>query len=374
MTARRVLLVFAALSLAGRALEAEPIFLARQYTRCTTCHFSPTGGGLLTPYGRSLSREELSTFGKSHSAETDAPSVREQSFLWGALGENLGGLSLGIDVRPAHLDVRFPGGSVTRDFFMTADLLAAYRTGDWTLYGEIGREPITEGAKIDSYEYWISHQSSKGLGIRAGRFLPAYGLRLADHTALTRAGLGFDIYDQILGVEVSHTSERHLFQLSAGPGRADSIFDDDGRQAFTAAGRAQFDLGARTTLVMSGLFRDASDIDTRNGSGGVALGLSPVPRLSIWTQADAQFQQGRPGRPAYVFFNQTGFEVHRGVWLLVSPQLITAPDGSGTFRTAVEVNLLPRTHVNVDLTYYRDRDRASEIVSKTWLAQLHLYL
>ena len=27
---------------------AEPRFLAKQYTRCTTCHISPTGGGLLS--------------------------------------------------------------------------------------------------------------------------------------------------------------------------------------------------------------------------------------------------------------------------------------------------------------------------------------
>ena len=50
---------------ASSRAAAEPIFLSRQYTRCTNCHYSPTGGGLLTPYGRSLSREELSTFGAS---------------------------------------------------------------------------------------------------------------------------------------------------------------------------------------------------------------------------------------------------------------------------------------------------------------------
>jgi len=38
------------------------------------------------------------------------------------------------------------------------------------------------------------------------------------------------------------------------------------------------------------------------------------------------------------------------------------------------LNLLPRTHWNVVLSYYRDRDRASDRTSKTLLAQLHLYL
>ena len=45
------------------AASAEPKFLSKQYTRCTTCHVSPTGGGLLSAYGRSLSHRELSTTG-----------------------------------------------------------------------------------------------------------------------------------------------------------------------------------------------------------------------------------------------------------------------------------------------------------------------
>ena len=37
----------AALPCASRA-SAEPSFLSKQYTRCTSCHVSPTGGGLLS--------------------------------------------------------------------------------------------------------------------------------------------------------------------------------------------------------------------------------------------------------------------------------------------------------------------------------------
>jgi hypothetical protein len=84
---------------AGNVARAEPIFLSRQYVRCTGCHFSPTGGGLLTPYGRSLSREELSTFGKSRGA---SPSGREHEFLFGALGDSLRDVSVGLELWPAH--------------------------------------------------------------------------------------------------------------------------------------------------------------------------------------------------------------------------------------------------------------------------------
>ena len=173
----RAALTIAGLALAASGAQAEPIFLSRQYTRCITCHYSPTGGGLLTPYGRSLSRQELSTTGRSQPGH---PIGSEEGFLWGVLGKSLGPVQLGLDLRPAHLKVDFGGPDVERNFFMNADLLAAVQIKNWTLYGEVGRRPLHEGSEIDSYEYWVAHQSEKGFGFRVGRFLPAYGVRVAD--------------------------------------------------------------------------------------------------------------------------------------------------------------------------------------------------
>ena len=70
--------------------SAEPMFLSKQYTRCTACHYSPTGGGLLTPYGQLLSHRELSTTGRTAAAPAagaESDPHGEQSFLYGALGD-----------------------------------------------------------------------------------------------------------------------------------------------------------------------------------------------------------------------------------------------------------------------------------------------
>lgn len=369
----RAVALAAALAAAGGA-EAEPIFLSRQYTRCTTCHYSRSGGGLLTPYGRSLSREEISTTGRS-GAPGARPS-REQDFLGGALGDALGPVSLGIDIRPSHLDVDFEGGGATRDFLMNADLLGAWAGHGWTVYAEVGRQLRSDGARVDSYEHWVSYEAGRGLSLRAGRFLPAFGLRLADHTALTRAPLGLDKYDQVYGVEVSHQGPRHLAQVSLGPGRADSLVDDDGRRAFTASARYQRDLAARATLVVSGLYRAAAPMEPRSGAAGLALGIAPGRRLSVWGEADAQFHAARPGPPAYTLLADAAWEVHRGIWLRLSPQLRTEEGdrSAGVRRTSVALELLPRTHVHGHLSWYHDRDRRSGRATTTWLAQLHLYL
>ncbi len=137
---RHATLALAALGLLGGEAPAlaEPVFLSRQYARCTSCHFSPTGGGLLTPYGRSLSREELSTFGRTPSAGSAG---REHEFLFGATRDVLRPVTAGIDLRPSHLDTRSSGVHETRDFLMNAELAVAMQSGGFTLYGSVGRQP-----------------------------------------------------------------------------------------------------------------------------------------------------------------------------------------------------------------------------------------
>jgi len=360
--ARSVLAALALLVAADRA-AAEPIFLSRQYVRCTGCHFSPTGGGLLTPYGRSLSREELSTSGRS-----DGSPSREHEFLFGALGDALTGVSVGADVRPAHLDVETDAFETTRDFLMNAEVSAAFRRKLWTVYGALGRQPRGSETRIASFEHWASYSSSR-LGARAGRFLPAYGVRLADHTSFTRAPLGFDNDDQVYGLELSYTNERHLLQVTAGK-------QADAEHVATAAGRWQIDVAPRAVLVASGLLREASASGPRGGSAGLAAGISPTSRLTLWTQADARFRDVPGETRAYVLLADASFEVHRGVWVRLSPQLRTefGDRSAGIFRWAAGLNLLPRTHWNVIVNWYRDRDRQTDVSARTLLAQLHLFL
>ena len=360
------------LALAAAPSAGEPIFLSRQYSRCTNCHYSPTGGGLLTPYGRSLSREELSTFGRSRGSGSPG---REQEFLFGATGNALGPVNLGIDLRPSHLDVDSSGFSATRDFLMNADLTAALQRGRWTFYGQVGRQPRGDDARVASFEHWVSFRTQKGLGVRAGRFLPAYGVKVADHTSFNRATLELDNDRQVYGLELSFTGDRHLVQLSAGPGFADTV-DDDGRREFTATGRWQFDLRPRVVLVASGLYRDGTDLDLRRGAAGLALGIAPTSRLTLWAQADARFREGSTGEPAYTLLADAALEVYRGVWIKVTPQLLTSfgDASAGVYRLGLGLNLLPRTHWNVLLSYYRDRERLTDRTSSTVLLQLHLYL
>jgi hypothetical protein len=220
----------------------------------------------------------------------------------------------------------------------------------------------------------VSHQSESGFGVRAGRFLPAFGVHFADHTAFNRAYLNFDKYDQVFGVELSQTTDRHLLQVTLSPGKADSIIHDDGRQAFTATGRFQYDITPRTAIVVSGLFRDGSKLEAKSGAGSAALGFAPLAHVSTWTEFDVEARAGTTN--TYTLVHETAVEPVRGLWLKFSPQIrtLSQPFNTGQTRMVFEADFLPRTHFNADVSFYRDKDRSSGIVSHVVLLQLHLYL
>jgi len=379
-----VLLALGACAASASPLAAEPMFLSRQYNRCTSCHYSATGGGLLTPYGRSLSRQELSTWGRSPAGTAPTtPGHGEEAFLYGALGDSLSPLDLGFDTRPSHISITSSGYTSSSDILMTADLQAAFRSHGFTVYGEFGRQPLFKpplgpGTRYDSYEWWASYQGENGFGIEAGRFMPAYGINFADHTSFNRAGLGFDFLDQLLGVELSHSGGHHLLQVALAPGRAESILhgNEDGRQAFTTTGRLQWDTSSSSALVVSGQYHAKSNVQPEAAGGGLAFGFSPLRRLTVWTEADLKQQSTNTGAPLYVLLNETSFEVYRGIWLKFGPQLQTAYNNTsgGTWRLAFATEFFPRTHWHLEVDYYRDEGRTINIVTKTLLLQAHLYL
>ena len=352
---------------------AEPAFLAKQYPRCTACHYSPSGGGLLTPYGRALSRAEISTFGRRNPAAPEEEGPGEEAFLFGALGSD-GPLALGVDARPSHLRFEVAGRDIPdRNFLMNLDLQAAFRTGRWTAYGTVGRQP---GGGLVSYEHWIAWQVSDPVVVRGGRFLPAYGVRLADHTSLSRERLELAEDDQIYGVEVGISTDRSLLQVAVGPGRAEALLDEGPQARPTASARFQFDLGPRTVLVGSARYRGESDRVARSSDVGASFGIAPFPWLVSWTQADVRFQEVSGSDRTTILVNQTSVEIRRGIWLRVSPQLLrTAGDPRGELRRMVYgVDLYPRTHWHVNLSWYRDRFVFADRLHSRILAQLHLYL
>ncbi len=185
---------------------AYPQFqLAMGVDRCTACHYSPAGGGLINDYGRNEAGDTISRGGDGR-------------FLHG-LWEPPSWLLLGLDLRgatavkyqnqdrellafPMQTDVYVRAGGESISFNLTAGLRGGARSP---------QPPLVE--RLVSREHYLMYQRESGSYIRAGRFFPVFGVRTQDHTAYVRRYLGQHTLEEPYGVAVGisgTSSEAHL--------------------------------------------------------------------------------------------------------------------------------------------------------------------
>ena len=144
---------------------AYPWMIRHEYTGCATRHVDPSGGYLLTAYGRAQTQTLLSTFGRGPAGDE----VDQRSEFAMGLLPLPSWLNLGASVREAYSRTkkcarfRLPhrGSSL-----MQADLRAAVTANRFVATGSIGylrngdhAARITRGNQdvLVSREFWIGH-------------------------------------------------------------------------------------------------------------------------------------------------------------------------------------------------------------------------
>jgi hypothetical protein len=195
--------VLLAVALRAQNAEAYPQWQFSSGTsRCSQCHYSPAGGGLINGYGRDAAADDLSTWDG------------DGSFLHGAM-ELPGALALGFDGRFAALanNLGEARGATLAYFPMQADGYIRLQLGEaFSVYGSVGyrgqarslAEPTGQGAAVPasgsrfiSREHYLMWQpAAMGPYARIGRFFAPFGLRLAEHYAYVRRDLGFNLLEE----------------------------------------------------------------------------------------------------------------------------------------------------------------------------------
>jgi hypothetical protein len=96
---------------------------------------------------------------------------------------------------------------------MQGDLDAAVRGHDLTLMATLGFQQGSSPATfVRSAEHWLMWQpdasQDHGWYVRAGRFMPVYGLRFSEHTAYTRRYGQTPLYGETYGAAVAYIDPR----------------------------------------------------------------------------------------------------------------------------------------------------------------------
>ncbi len=193
--------------------EAFPELTRHGYASCIACHVSPNGGGVLTPYGRNLSLDMLSTWGNPREAEV------LHGFLPKKYMEDLEGskFRVGGNVRTVqtHRDNRNVRSG--RYFLMQAEVEAAYDAGPFAVVMSVGKieDPMGKGNfSFVSSRFFGLARFGESANARIGRFSTAFGLNLADHTLSIRRPLGIGPEVERDNVELSWLGEKDQFFAS----------------------------------------------------------------------------------------------------------------------------------------------------------------
>ncbi len=198
--------------------HAFPENVRNGYNNCTSCHFSPSGGGVLTAYGRQLSREVVSAAGNEG----------EEQLLHG-LVQTPRPVALGGDLRAIQTYLDNPRIKQGRFIVMQADLEPALTFGKVSAVGTIGIEKIEKQAASSQRgvlirRHYVNYKPTDELSLRAGRFMPAFGINVPDHVIATKKGLGFDQHHETYNFEAAWLGETANFYATAIFGRNDKIY------------------------------------------------------------------------------------------------------------------------------------------------------
>jgi hypothetical protein len=203
-----ILVLFISLS-----AHAYPDFIGYGYTSCQTCHFDSHGNGPLTDYGRALFTQEIAarSFWLPKSVSDDM-AAEASGFI--------PGVELPFWIRPSikYRGLYFkqnPGGqeltekiAMQRDFNLVFSADDDFRTVLVLNYGLLPHEMdfYGNGKQIDavSRAHYIRFYPTKKLLAAIGLMDIAYGLRIEDHTAFNREGIGLDMNSQTHGMKLHY--------------------------------------------------------------------------------------------------------------------------------------------------------------------------
>lgn len=349
---------------------AYPELSRHGYTNCTACHLSPSGGGLLTPYGRELSKETLSLWSKEG----------EQYFAYGALSTNEKVL-LGAYVRGLQVLQNSPAIEVARTILMQADAEAGYNDKTWAIDASIGRQEIRSGLNSDgrlfSRRHFALYRIDDKWTVRVGKFLRFYGLNDPNHNLYVRKELTFGYDTETYNAEVSFLGENLAVYLTYVDGEiGQDLYTRLRDNAVTASASYFF---SEKQKVGFSIYR-GEDTLTRRVIGGPWWILSFTPKMFLLSEFDWQSKElksGQPTQKGYVTSNRLNYEWLQGFisFLSFDKKYLNSDDPNSEQNAyGIGLQFFPRPHIEMVTSWQKETVVNTNSQSDLYWLMLHFYL
>lgn len=349
-----------------------------QYNTCAACHVSPSGGGLLTSYGKSLSSEILSTWGTESEAGfmhgwLDSKLQREALEKW---------VLIGGDVRAVQVHKEDAIMKQGRFVKMQADLALGLVRDLWAAVVNIG-EVQDSGVAEDSLvwrdvgtQYYAMLRPIEELSFRVGRFVPQYGLFSSDHIAFVRNFSGFGLGARRDVIEAQWTGPVWSGNISL----AKQFAEEDPERSWLA--QVQYSFQDRYKLAFNLLHSTTSTARTDlSGLWGV-LGfskrffwLSEIDRKNVTTKGAGSAEDNSVGWASYQKLGYTLFKGFDALFFLESQQSDVRDNETRMRRLGPGFQFFPRPHFEVSgaLTQQVNMSSDPKEAIYAWIL-LHYYL
>jgi hypothetical protein len=267
----------ATLAVTAGTAHAYPQFQMSRDQTCTGCHVSPAGGGLLGENGLSTA-EAISQWGT-------AP-----EFFYGKI-PTPSWLELGGDLRGASGYVQAPE-KLLASFPMQIELDGRAKLGAGMSFyavvgarsSEVGKENVTFAWSREHYLMWQQKPGeTSGLFVRAGRFMPVFGLRIAEHPTYVRKWGGTPLYAETYGLAVEYIQP--AFEVHATGFIEDPLLDTP-EHSNGGAVVGEYRVTQRLSIGAEGMYTQSTD-DKKIRAGLLAKLFLPGPETLL--QFEGQF-------------------------------------------------------------------------------------
>lgn len=347
-------------------IQAYPENIRYGYNNCQTCHISPTGGGILNKYGRGAGESFMNTWGYEGMAQATYGLFNLPSWF-----------DIGGDIRQVEYKVENEQFSIQRKFLMQKDLEVSMELLP-------GFRFVTSGGYYGQTQRWerrryyaLFENSGENFSryIRVGRFYPAYGILLDDHTRISRRALGFDQGAETFNIETGLSSQMGTIYFSRVLGNRPS-FSDNGYGGIRHVPNGNDGWTSRISYFSSKFTQYSLNLmDLKNGdSRRRVVGLSMMSGLTKRTYLMLQYDHGRdePQLTQFqVFFSRFGYVLFQGFHIRTDLQynrsILT------DFRSyGIGFQWFPFAHW--ELSGYYDRVLQNGIPGSSWLMMIHYHI
>ena len=381
---------FVVAALPGTA-NAFPWTLRHGYSTCAQCHADPSGGGVLTAYGRAQGEVLLRTpWGKRCDDWEPGPAAKP---LFG-LVELPQSLDVGFSSRSAQLVVEPEKGEGDERFLqMQTDLRVHARVGQLRVLASLGYADETArpaqltkeetGGNAISREHWVGWQPRDALLIRGGRIMLPFGIRQIEHTLWIRQATRTDITDTGQhGLAVAWTREKLRTEVMAIAGNFQVSPDEYRERGYS--GFAEWTLTESSTIGFSSKVTHAeADLQFRRpmtrGAHGVFTRFVPLQPVTVLAEVDFLHRTlDEDDRiDGYASIAQVDVEAYPGVHLVATAESLRTDfdddDSLGAWLSLVWY-FAPHVDVRVDAARRSIPIADDRLLIDTWLFQFHFYL